>query len=228
MTREIYVPIADSFWESSIMREAASVKFVMLSLIRLGLRPGAHGVIDVDPGIFAASIGEPLADVRRALERLMQPDPASASLDEEGRRIVPVDPARPFRGWRLVNWPKYRGIVHRANDAARKRLERSHGEESNTDKRDTSENVRARPESSGLSENGATNTNTNTKTIRIRTPLTPLRGGPRKRDLERFNKSMTGTSQQHYAQAFKERFGIPPTFAEIPTKGATKHERRSP
>ena len=155
MSREIYVPIADSFFESSIMREDLTVRFVMLALIRLALRAGANGEVDMDPLMFAASINIPLADVESAIRRLMEPDPASSTPDEDGRRIVPVNPDRPFRNWRLVNWSKYRRIVHRANDAARKREER-HGEEDNMD---TSESLQKRPPLSG---NGATNTNTNT------------------------------------------------------------------
>jgi len=161
MSREIYVPIADAFFESSIMREELPVRFVMLALIRLGLRPGARGVIDMDPVIFAQSINIPYPDVERAIQRLMEPDPASGCPDEDGRRIVPTNPARPFRGWRLVNWGRYKDIVHRANDAARKRDERSHEEDDNTDDTDTSTPVRKRPT---VSENGATKTKTNTKT----------------------------------------------------------------
>lgn len=100
--RLIYVPIADSFFESSIMQEELAVWFVMLALIRLALRSGANGEVNVDCRTFAASINLPLADVERAIKRLMEPDPASGCPDEEGRRIVPVDPARPFRNWRPV------------------------------------------------------------------------------------------------------------------------------
>jgi hypothetical protein len=159
MSREIYIPIADSFFESSIMQEELSVRFVMLALIRLALRAGANGVVDVDLRTFAGAINLPVKDVERAIGRLMEPDPASASPDEDGRRLVPVDPARPFRNWRLVNWPKYRGIVHRANDAARKRDER-HTRENSTDRPDASENVQKRPD---VSENGATKTKTKTR-----------------------------------------------------------------
>ncbi len=157
MSRPIYVPIADSFFESSIMREELPVRFVMLALIRLALRAGANGEVDIDPQMFALSINLPLQTVEAALHRLMEPDPASSSPNEDGRRIVPVDPARPFRNWRLVNWKRYLHIVHLANDAARKREERHAGK----DNTDASENVQKRPASS---VNGATNTNTNTNT----------------------------------------------------------------
>ncbi len=121
MPRAIYVPVFDSFFEGSIMHEELTVRFVMLALIRLAWRSGAAGEVDVDPGIFAASINIPLPDVERAIKRLMEPDPASSSPDEDGRRIVPLNPDRPFRGWRLVNWPRYRVMVNRINDAARQR-----------------------------------------------------------------------------------------------------------
>jgi hypothetical protein len=161
MSRPIYVPIADSFFESSIMREDVTTRFVMLALIRLGLRSGANGVIDIDPQMFALSINLPYEDVMASIERLMQPDPASSSADEDGRRIMPIDPERPHRNWRLVNWDRYRTIVHRAADAARKREERAH---LGKNIEDMSENVQSGPVASQESENGATKTRTKTRT----------------------------------------------------------------
>jgi len=156
ITRPIYVPIADSFFESSIMREELPVRFVMLALIRLALRAGADGKVDIDPQMFAMSINMPLADVEAAIRRLMEPDPFSSSPDEDGRRIAPVDPARPFRYWRIVNWEKYQHIVALANDAARKRADRA-AAHTKKDSMDASENVQSRPVSS---ENGGTKTST--------------------------------------------------------------------
>jgi len=123
MPRAIYVPLFDSFFEGSIMREELPVRFVMLALIRLAWRSGANGEVDVDPLIFAQSINLPLPDVEAAIQRLMEPDPTSATPDEDGRRIVPLNPDRPFRGWRLVNWQRYKAMLNRVNDAARKREE---------------------------------------------------------------------------------------------------------
>lgn len=146
ISRDIYVPIADGFFESSIMREEVVVRFVMLALIRFALRSGANGVVDMDPRMFAAIINVPEEDVERAVKRLMEPDPLSTSPNEDGRRLVPVNPDRPFRCWRLVNFERYRHIVRRANDAARKRQKR-HSEKDTTD---TSETVPERP---SVSEN---------------------------------------------------------------------------
>ena len=206
--RLIYVPIADSFFESSIMREELTVRFVMLALIRLALRPGSGGVVDIDQRVFASSINIPLEDVERAIKRLMEPDPHSGCPDEEGRRVVPVDPARPFRGWRLVNWAKYVEVVHRANDAARKREERA----AKKYDPDASENVHERPETSDLSENGATktntNTNTNTKTIRKE-----KRGGerasrftpPTLEDVQAFAAELQGLQAERFFNYFESK-----------------------
>ncbi len=161
-SRIIYIPIADTFFTSSIMREPIPVRFVMLALIREAMRPGANGIVDVDPVIFAQAINVPYPEFEAALKRLMEPDPASSGPDEDGRRIVPVNPERPMRRWRLVNWGRYKDIVHRAHDAARKREKRAHEKEYSTDYEDTSENVQKRPYAS---ENGATKTKTKTKTI---------------------------------------------------------------
>jgi hypothetical protein len=123
--RAIYVPIFDSFFESSIMQEALAVRFVMLALIRLAWRPRSNGIVDVDLRLFAASINVPVADVESAIRRLMEPDEHSGSKLEEGRRILPLDPERPMRGWRVVNWLQYKKLLTKANDKVRKANERA-------------------------------------------------------------------------------------------------------
>ena len=194
MSRLIYVPIADSFFESSIMREELPVRFVMLALIRLALRAGANGEVDVDPKMFALQLNLPFDQVESAIARLMQPDPASSSPDEDGRRIVPMDPARPFRNWRLVNWSKYKYIVHLATDAARKREER-HREKNTTD---TSGTV---PEHPPESVNGATKTKTSTKT---RTKTKTLLTGKRE-PLSNGGRVVDRSSLQSVAASLKEK-----------------------
>jgi hypothetical protein len=123
--RPIYVPLFDSFFESSIMHEDVETRFVFLALIRLASRPRANGVVDIDPRMFAASINVPFDAVERAVRRLMEPDPMSGSKEHDGRRLLPVDPQRPMRGWQLVNWSKYSEMVHRVNDTIRKRESRA-------------------------------------------------------------------------------------------------------
>ncbi|MGZ5380902.1 MAG: hypothetical protein ACXWFQ_03515 [Thermoanaerobaculia bacterium] len=73
--RLIYVPIADSFFESSIMQEELSVRFVMLALIRLALRAGANGVVGarMTPADRTGAIREPAAGGRRRPTALLRP-----------------------------------------------------------------------------------------------------------------------------------------------------------
>lgn len=140
--RAVYVPIFDSFFESSIMYEDLPTRFVMLALIRLAWRPRSNGIVDVDPRLFAASINIPFADVEHAIGRLMAPDEDSGSKLEGGRRIVPLDPSWPMRGWRLVNWANYKVILHKANDKLRKAEERNRDKEDISDKMPTSPTIR--------------------------------------------------------------------------------------
>jgi hypothetical protein len=182
MPRAIYVPVFDSFFEGSIMHEDLPTRFVMLALIRLAWRSGALGEVDVDPGIFAASINIPLPDVERAIRRLMEPDPASGNPDEDGRRIVPIHPDRPFRGWRLVNWPRYRVMVNRINDAARQR-EAYHARK---DISKVSESLQTSPGVSEIPENPVTRRD-ETKRDETNTPKAHRRSAPKSDEsFERF------------------------------------------
>src|SRR5581483_11793784 len=49
----------------------------------------------------------PLADLLACIKRFCAPDPRSRSQAEEGRKLVPIDPARDW-GWRVVNIQLYR------------------------------------------------------------------------------------------------------------------------
>jgi hypothetical protein len=197
--RPIYFTVADSFFESSIMQEELPVRFVMFALIRLAQRSAAEGIVDVDLRTFAGSINIPPADVERAIKRLMRPDPASGSPDEQGRRIVPVNPERPMRGWRLVTFQKNRRMVHDANAASRMRRLRE----------ERSEGVPV------LVPDVPPVPTRRDETKKRGTPLTPRSGGPSKKtprlgEVRRFNASMVGASRTAYAKAYKQRFGVLP------------------
>lgn len=97
-------------------------------------RVSRDGVIDEHPSALAASIGIPLADLKRCLDDFMAPDPESRSVENEGRRLELLDPARAW-GWRVINCGKYREKARKRSydedrtasgaDAARKRAERA-------------------------------------------------------------------------------------------------------
>lgn len=69
----------------------------------------ADGVIEMTPKALAARTSIPLEILERGLAHLLEPDPHSRTPGEEGRRIVLVDPSRPW-GWRLVNHDRYRKL----------------------------------------------------------------------------------------------------------------------
>lgn len=76
-----------------------------------------HGVVDMTPEYIAGVTGMPLADLNSCIARFLEPDPKSRSPENQGRRLVPVDPARAW-GWRIVNFVKYRERARLASKAA--------------------------------------------------------------------------------------------------------------
>lgn len=79
------------------------------------------GCVDMPVERLAARAGLTLEETREGLEHLGRPDPNSMSSEEEGRRIVPIEPGRP-RGWRLVNWEHYRAIANAEQKREKTRL----------------------------------------------------------------------------------------------------------
>lgn len=67
------------------------------------------GTIDVTPQALAARTSIPLDIISKGLKVLLEPDAYSRSPAEEGRRIVSLDPNRPW-GWRIVNHAHYRAL----------------------------------------------------------------------------------------------------------------------
>lgn len=92
-----------------------------------------HGEVNLSYAAICARTGWPPELLRQGIEALMAPDPDSQTPDEEGRRLVLLDPGRTW-GWRIVNHEKYREKARlrskdarrteSGEDAARKREER--------------------------------------------------------------------------------------------------------
>jgi hypothetical protein len=66
-----------------------------------------NGLIDMSPQAISGMTGWPLELLVEGIRQLMEPDPNSRTPDDDGRRLVPIDAARPW-GWRAVNHGKYR------------------------------------------------------------------------------------------------------------------------
>lgn len=81
-----------------------------------------EGVIDLTPPALAARTSIPIEVIAKGIADLSEADKYSRSDLHEGRRIVPIDPGRPW-GWRIVNYRYYRDLASR-EDKKRKDRER--------------------------------------------------------------------------------------------------------
>lgn len=85
------------------------------------------GVLEMTASAIARRSSIPLETVQSAIALLESPDPHSRSPECEGRRIVPLDDRG--WGWRIVNYPLYRGLrdEDQRRDEARDRMRRKRG-----------------------------------------------------------------------------------------------------
>ena len=114
----MYVKIFAQIYDSSIAEDYL-VRLVFEDFLILADR---HGHVDMTPAAIARRTNVPIDIVNQGIDRLSSPDPESRSPEEEGRRIVLLDPHRSW-GWRIVNYEQYRNI---RDDEARKEYFREH------------------------------------------------------------------------------------------------------
>lgn len=67
------------------------------------------GAVDMTFEAVARRTNVPLEEVRQYITQLCQPDPASRSQLEEGKRLTPLDDSRDW-GWQIVNYKHYRNL----------------------------------------------------------------------------------------------------------------------
>lgn len=68
-----------------------------------------EGTVDMTPEALSARTSIPLEIITTGIAELEQPDPKSRTPDEDGRRIVRLDPSRDW-GWQITNYATYRAI----------------------------------------------------------------------------------------------------------------------
>lgn len=110
-----YTPAFDSIYTGTLYGRwpTATVWASLLPLI------DKHGEINLSYEAIAGMTGWPMDLLRAGIAELCKPDPGSRTEAEEGRRLVLLDPRRPW-GWRVVNHAKYREKARKAAfDAAR-------------------------------------------------------------------------------------------------------------
>ena len=140
-----YTPVFRSIFEGTLCGQYPDTA-AWLFMLALADK---NGHVDKTPQYISAVTGMPVDELAGCIDRFMQPDPASRSSAEEGRRLVPIDPERSW-GWRIVNHEKYREKARKAmhqieatasgRDADRKRIARE---------RELSGRVQSRPAVSG-------------------------------------------------------------------------------
>lgn len=127
-----WVPIERQLLESTVWETDPVVRVLFVTLLLIAHEPGRRGRIDMTLKALAGRACLSPDDTKRALEVLMAPDPESRSSEEEGRRVAPIDPSRPW-GWRLVTWEKRAELHRRALATARKRRQRATEEDDEAD-----------------------------------------------------------------------------------------------
>ncbi len=105
-----YVKIFESIYDGTL----ADNWQAMVTFQQLLILCDQNGIVDMTPGAIHRRTGIPLDIITAGLAVLTAPDPQSRSPLEEGRRIVPLDPARSW-GWRLVNHAHYRALMSAAD-----------------------------------------------------------------------------------------------------------------
>lgn len=101
----MYAKIFTQIFDSSIA-EDYKVRHVFEDLLKLADR---DGVLDMTLEAIARRTNVPLEEVRHGVDELCKPDERSRSKEEEGRRLVLLDPERGW-GWRIVNYHHYRAL----------------------------------------------------------------------------------------------------------------------
>ncbi len=100
----MFVKLHSRITESSLMEQAIPTRYVFVMLLAIADPKGY--IIGTDVAI-ARRLNIPLADFESAMQTLTAPDPDSNSKAEDGRRLLISDGER---GYRLVNYLKYRDI----------------------------------------------------------------------------------------------------------------------
>lgn len=69
----------------------------------------SDGIVDMTPTAISRRTGIPIEHIKAGIEILEATDPHSRTADYDGKRILRIDPDRPW-GWELVNHEKYRSM----------------------------------------------------------------------------------------------------------------------
>ena len=103
-----------SIIHSSIWREPDHVRLVWVTMLAMA---DAQGYVGASLPGLADAARVSLEQCQDALARFHAPDPYSRSMEHEGRRVATVE-----RGWRLLNYERFRAVASAEAERERKRL----------------------------------------------------------------------------------------------------------
>lgn len=129
----------------------------IITLQQMVILADEDGVVDITPPALAAKTSIPLEIIEKGLEQLSEPDKYSRSGEYEGRRIIPLDPDRPW-GWQIVNYKHYRDLATREEKKRKDRERIAEKRKKNNDVAD------CRSESQNVADVAHTDTDTDANT----------------------------------------------------------------
>lgn len=101
----MYGKIFESIYDGTLAEDwRALVTFQQMIILS-----DSDGIIDMTPTAISRRTGIPIEHIKAGIEILESEDKFSRTPDEDGRRILRIDPERPW-GWQLVNHEKYRSM----------------------------------------------------------------------------------------------------------------------
>lgn len=112
----MFAKIHEQIFSSSIMEEDLEVRYIWLCLLTLADK---EGFIDMTIPAIARRINLDEKYVTKAIERFMQPDPASRTVEKEGRRLESI---RENFGWQIINYQYYRDLRNQEERREQNRL----------------------------------------------------------------------------------------------------------
>jgi hypothetical protein len=119
----MYTKVFRQILESTLVEDYVT-RHIFIDLLILA---DQDGCVDMTPQVISRTLNVPIEVIQGAIEKLSEPDPHSRSHEEEGRRLVKIDPDSTW-GWRIVNYLKYRRTVddetRRNNNKVRKQRQR--------------------------------------------------------------------------------------------------------
>ena len=132
----------------------------------------ADGIVDMTPISISRRTGIPIEHISAGLEILVAPDPHSRHDNDDGKRILPINPEREW-GWQIVNHKHYRDL--RTADERREYM-RNYMAEKRRKEKESKQELTKDNKSKQLAKlaNTDTDEDTNTNTINQKKGATPF------------------------------------------------------